>query len=65
MKTLTNYVFTVQIEAENREQAKRVLNSSLDLMRYVKAYSSAERFCNVVEKIKGSPYLIEKALYLI
>ena len=65
MKTLTNYPFNVQIEAQSPEQAKELLNAALSMMKVVKGHTSAKEFCTLVKKVVETPSLIKKAMLFI
>ena len=65
MKTLTNYRFTVQIEAETQEQAKELVNSALSMIEVVRENASTDDFCLLAKKVTEKPSLIKKAMLFI
>gem|GEM_PF-3194701 len=65
MKTTSNFPFNVQIEAQNQEQAKDLLNAALTMMKVVKNHTSAKEFCTMVKKITDNPSLIKKAMLFL
>ncbi|MCL2028768.1 MAG: hypothetical protein FWG79_09840 [Bacteroidales bacterium] len=64
-KTMNKYPFNVQIEAQNEQQAKDLLNAALTMMKVVKNHTSAKEFCTMVKKVTDNPSLIQKAMFFL
>jgi len=65
MKQTTNFPFTVQIEAQDQQQAKELLNAALTMMKVVKNHTSANEFCTMVKKVTDNPSLIKRAMLFL
>jgi hypothetical protein len=65
MKTMNNYQFNVNVDAQTPEQAKELLNAALTMMKVVKNHTSAKEFCTMVKKVTDNPSLIKKAMMFL
>jgi len=58
---MTAFEFRVKIEAENIEEAHRVLASMFDIMKTVRDETSTTEFIEFAKKLKAKPALVKKA----
>ena len=62
---MQKFDFSVQIEAESREQAREVLLSMFDIMKTVRKETGTKDFIDFARKLKEKPALIKKAKMFI
>jgi hypothetical protein len=62
---MQKFDFSVLIEAENKEEARDVLQGMFDLMKTVRKETSTRDFIDFAQKIKEKPSLVKKAKMFI
>jgi hypothetical protein len=62
---MQKFDFSVLIEAENREEARDVLQGMFDIMKTVRKETSTKDFIDFARKIKEKPSLVKKAKMFI
>jgi hypothetical protein len=62
---MPTYDFKVKIEAENIEEARKVLASMFDLMKTIRRETSTQDFIDFGAKLKANPALVKKAKMFI
>jgi hypothetical protein len=62
---MTMFDFSVKIEAENRDEAREVLQSMFDIMKTVRSETSTKDFIEFGNKLKAKPALVKKAKLFI
>jgi deoxyhypusine synthase len=59
------FEFNVKIEADNNEEARKVLLSMFDIMKTIRKETSTGDFIEFGEKLKAKPSLVKKAQLFI
>jgi len=62
---MPTYDFKVKIEAENIEEARKVLASMFDIMKTIRRETSTRDFIDFGAKLKANPTLVKKAKMFI
>ncbi len=62
---MQTFEYKVKIEAENSEEAKKILSAMFDLMKTVKSEVSSKDFVEMASKIKANPKLVKQAMMFL